>query len=35
MIGDRQRHRHLTIGLLAELSAILVVHADRMVPCLG
>jgi len=30
MIGDRQRHRHLAIGLLAELSAILMVHADRM-----
>ena len=30
MIGDRQRHRHLAIGLLAELPAILMVHADRM-----
>ena len=35
IIGDRQRHRHLTIGLLAELSAILMVHADRMGALLG
>jgi hypothetical protein len=34
MIGDRQRHRHLTIGLLAELPAILMVHADRVGPLL-
>jgi hypothetical protein len=31
MIGNRQRYRHLAIGLLAQLTAILVVHADRMV----
>jgi hypothetical protein len=35
VIGDPQRHRHLTIGLLAELSAILMVHADRMGALLG
>jgi hypothetical protein len=35
MIGNRQRHRHLAIGLLAELTAILVVHADRMLALLG
>src|SRR6516165_3665983 len=35
MIGDRQRHRHLAIGLLAELSAILMMHPDRMPPLLG
>src|SRR6267143_5704213 len=35
VIGDRQRDRHLAIGLLAELSAILVVHADRMLALLG
>jgi hypothetical protein len=35
MIGDRQRHRHLAVGLLAELSAILVVHAHRMAALLG
>src|SRR5260221_7349175 len=34
MIGDRQRYGHLAIGLLAELSAILVVHADRMLALL-
>jgi hypothetical protein len=30
MVGDRQRHRHLTIGLLAELPAILMMHPHRM-----
>ena len=35
MIGDRQRHRRLAVGLLAELSAILMVHAHRMVALLG
>src|ERR1700716_1104165 len=35
MIGDRQRHRHLTIGLLAELPAILMLHADRVAALLG
>jgi hypothetical protein len=35
MIGDRQRHRHLAIGLLAELSAILMMHPDRMLTFLG
>ena len=35
MIGHRQRHRHLAIGLLAELPAILMVHADRMGALLG
>src|SRR6202041_2085252 len=35
MIGNRQRHRHLAIGLLTELTAILVVHADRMLALLG
>ena len=35
VIGNRQRHRHLAIGLLAELTAILVVHADRMLALLG
>src|SRR5260221_2732687 len=34
MIGDRQRYGHLAIGLLAELSAILVVHADGMLALL-
>jgi hypothetical protein len=35
MIGDRQRHRHLTIGLFAELAAILVMHADRVLALFG
>jgi hypothetical protein len=35
MIGDRQRHRHLTIGLFAELAAILMMHADRVLALLG
>jgi len=30
LVGDRQRDGHLTIVLLAELSAILPRHADRM-----
>ena len=34
MIGDRQRHRRLAVGLLAELSAILMVDAHRMVALL-
>src|SRR5882757_10818157 len=34
MIGNRQRYRHLAIGLLAQLTAILVVHADRMLALL-
>ena len=34
-IGDRQRHRHLAIGLFAELPAILMVHADRVAALLG
>src|SRR5260370_673747 len=35
MVGDRQRHRHLTIGLLAELPAVLMMDPDRMRPFLG
>ena len=35
MISDRQRHRHLAIGLLAELPAVLMVHPDRMLALLG
>ena len=35
VIGDRQRHGYLTIGLLAELTAILDLHAYRMLPVLG
>ena len=35
MIGDRQRHRHLTIVLLAELPAVLPRHPDRVPPLLG
>ena len=35
VVGNRQRHRHLTIGLLAELPAILMLHADRMLALLG
>src|SRR5262249_4999588 len=35
MIGDRQRHRDLTIVLLAKLAAILSSHPDRMLPFLG
>ena len=34
-IGQRQRHRHLAVVLLAELTAILPRHADRMPPLLG
>jgi hypothetical protein len=30
MVGDRKRHRHLTIGLLAEFSARLMGRADRL-----
>ena len=32
-IGQRQRHRHLAVVLLAELTAILPRHADPMRPC--
>src|SRR5262249_38359 len=35
VIGHRQRHRHLTIGLLAKLPAILRLNADRMLALLG
>src|SRR5260370_685159 len=35
MVGDRQRHRHLAIGLLAELPAILMMHTYRMPALLG
>jgi hypothetical protein len=35
MIGDRQRHRDLTIVLLAKLAAILSGHPDRMLPFPG
>ena len=35
MIGDRQRHRHLAIGLLAKLPAVLMMHPDRMRAFLG
>jgi hypothetical protein len=35
MVGDRQRHRHLAIGLLAELTAILTLYSDRMLALLG
>jgi len=35
MIGDRQRHRHLAIGLFAELPAILMMHAHRVPALLG
>src|ERR1017187_923135 len=35
VIGDRQRHRDLTIVLLAELTAVLPRHPDRVPPLLG
>src|SRR5262250_336151 len=35
MVGDRQRHRHLAIGLLTELPAVLMMHPDRMRTFLG
>jgi hypothetical protein len=35
MVGDRQRHHRLAVGLLAELAAILVMHADRVLALLG
>jgi hypothetical protein len=35
MVGDRQRHRHLAIGLLAKLPAVLMMHPDRMRAFLG
>ncbi len=35
MVGQRQRHRDLTIILLAELAAILPGHPDRVLPLLG
>jgi hypothetical protein len=35
MTGERQRHRDLTIVLLAKLAAILSSHSDRMLPFLG
>src|ERR1700740_1646033 len=34
MVGDRQRYGHLAVGLLSELTAILVVNADRMLALL-
>src|SRR5215467_4379311 len=35
MIGDRERHCHLTIGLLAKLPAVLVMHTNRVAALLG
>src|SRR6266404_3901123 len=35
MVRNRQRHRDLTIGFLAELSAILMLHAYRMLSLFG
>jgi hypothetical protein len=35
MIGDRQCNYHLAIGLLAKLTAILMVHPNRMTAVLG
>src|ERR1700687_5103545 len=35
VVCDRQRHRYLTIGLLAELPAILMLHAYRMLSLFG
>ena len=35
MIGNRQRHHHLAVGLLAELAAILMMNADRVAALLG
>src|SRR5712692_3865496 len=35
MIGNRQRHHYLAIGLLAKLPAILMLHADRVDALLG
>src|SRR5580693_5162067 len=35
MVGQRQRHRDLTVILLAELAAILPGHPDRVPPLLG
>ena len=35
VIGQRQRHRNLTVVLLAELAAILPGHPDRVPPLLG
>jgi hypothetical protein len=35
MVGDRQRHRHLAIGLLGEQPAVLMIHPDRMRAFLG
>ena len=35
MIGDRERHHHLTIGLFAQLPAILMVHTDGVRALLG
>jgi hypothetical protein len=35
VIGNRQRHRDLTIVLLAKLAAILPRHPDRVPPLLG
>ena len=35
MIGDRQRHDRLAVGLLAELAAILAMHAHRVLALLG
>src|ERR1700704_2196046 len=35
VIGDRQRHRHLAVILLADLAAVLSVHPDRMPTLLG
>src|SRR5712672_1173662 len=35
VVCDRQRHRHLTIGFFAELSAILMLHPYRMLSLFG
>jgi hypothetical protein len=35
MVGDRQRHRHLAIGLLAELPTVLMMRPDRVLAFLG
>ena len=34
-LGQRERHRHLTIVLLAELATVLTRHPDRVPPLLG
>jgi len=35
MVCDRQGHRQSAVGLLAELTAILVLHPDRVLALLG